>query len=461
MHGQGGIDVRESLSCLGYPKQAENWIEDVTTDLKKFSVVVAWLSNELSYATQGSVDRVTSLEDAGDEESFNLEVSSLLTALRCPYGSLVSGDVKQRLESKESKLTLLAFLASEVQAARMIKKTADVKRMRREQSGSPQSRNALLLLKSVGLPIPRRKIDLDSFFEGLRERIKTLQPEPHEQLFTEKLTPAQWSRFDRVYKKLLQDFTIRRMALLKRLDVTIQSFGWSSRMKDKQDQITQVFMPCRQSLLVEPSVQLGDVLAARQDVLIVDKTSCLGVREKTQTSIAKVMMGSVPDRGGRAAEMAPPPPEMPSWSKRQAPSSGNQGPRGRGGAGRGGQGGAAGRGGQGGRRGLESNYGQAHNRGRDSGHHQAGSRDGYYQGGGDDYYRRDSQYQGNGGYYREDRGGGYYDDGRNRRDSRQQQHGEYNTGRVADAGWQEHRHDGQRGGYRGSYRGGRGHNQGY
>lgn len=471
MGGQVKTDLRESLRCLGYPQNDENFIEAVTTDQVKFSVLVSWLSNELSSATHGVVDKVTSLEDVDNEDSFNLEVSSLLTALHCPYKDLVRGNWNQRLESERNKIILLEFLSSEVQAARIVEKSADAKRMRREQRGSTQSRNALLLVKSLGLPVPRQKIDLEAFFDGIQKQITTLQPKPSTPLISKKLGPAEWSKLQRVYQKLLNDFTIRRMALLKRLDVTIQSFGWSSRMEDKQAQITRVYMPCRQSLMTEPSVQFGDVLAARPDVLIIDKTSCAKVREKTQTSVAKVIMGSVPDRGGRATDMAPPPPEMPSWSKRRAAPN-DQGGRGRGGG--------FGRGGQGGRQGQESNYGQQQNRGGDAGYHQGGAgggghgrvrhnqdqqqyhqrNDGYGQGGDGYGHQRDYGYdQGSDGYHQGNGGGasGYYDN-RGRRDHRQQ-HGEYNTGRVADAGWQENRREGQRGAYRGSYRGGRGHNR--
>lgn len=59
------------------------------------------------------------------------------------------------------------------------------------------------------------------------------------------------------------------------------------------------------------------LLAAREDLAIIEKTSSANVRKNTGTDIQKHVMGGVPDRGGRAYEMAPPPPEMPSWQTRQ------------------------------------------------------------------------------------------------------------------------------------------------
>ena len=39
-----------------------------------------------------------------------------------------------------------------------------------------------------------------------------------------------------------------------------------------------------------------------------------------KNSLTKVKVGRVPDRGGRPAEMATPPPEMPSWQQRSGQS---------------------------------------------------------------------------------------------------------------------------------------------
>ena len=51
------------------------------------------------------------------------------------------------------------------------------------------------------------------------------------------------------------------------------------------------------------------------DLLSVQRTSYGDVRKNTQCEINKVVIGSVPDRGGRPNETRPPP-EMPSFRKR-------------------------------------------------------------------------------------------------------------------------------------------------
>lgn len=81
------------------------------------------------------------------------------------------------------------------------------------------------------------------------------------------------------------------------------------------------------------STDLVALLAARESMAIIEKTSSANVRKNTHTDIQKHVMGRVPDRGGRAYEHAPPPPEMPSWQQRSGPGAGRGGGRGGGGGG--------------------------------------------------------------------------------------------------------------------------------
>lgn len=85
------------------------------------------------------------------------------------------------------------------------------------------------------------------------------------------------------------------------------------------------------------STDLAALLAAREDLAIIEKTSSANVRKNTHTAIQKHVMGNVPDRGGRAYEHAPPPPEMPSWQQQRTRGGGQVGGRGGGGGGGGGR----------------------------------------------------------------------------------------------------------------------------
>lgn len=81
------------------------------------------------------------------------------------------------------------------------------------------------------------------------------------------------------------------------------------------------------------------MLGARESLAIIEKTSNSSVRKFTKSKIQRHIIGQVPDRGGRAHEHQPPPPEMPPWLQRGGMQGGGQRGGGRGGGGRGGGGG--------------------------------------------------------------------------------------------------------------------------
>lgn len=66
-----------------------------------------------------------------------------------------------------------------------------------------------------------------------------------------------------------------------------------------------------------PAVSISEVLSARSDLAIIAKTCDAIVRKHTKSEVNKVVIGKVPDRGGRPNEAQPPPPEMPPWQQRQ------------------------------------------------------------------------------------------------------------------------------------------------
>ena len=50
-------------------------------------------------------------------------------------------------------------------------------------------------------------------------------------LFTGVLSPKQWEILERIHADMKDEYRYRRVMLLKRLDVTIQSFQWSGTAK--------------------------------------------------------------------------------------------------------------------------------------------------------------------------------------------------------------------------------------
>ncbi|CAH2314198.1 FAM98C isoform X2 [Pelobates cultripes] len=110
--------------------------------------------------------------------------------------------------------------------------------------------------------------------------------------------------------------------LFTRFDVTVQSFHWSERAKaliiehkEKGRAMQDVLGPLRKSLHTESFITLSHLLAAREKDSQIVQTCNATFCQNTRSTIHKVLMvGNVPDRGGRPNEIEPP---MPIWEKRR------------------------------------------------------------------------------------------------------------------------------------------------
>lgn len=183
---------------------------------------------------------------------------------------------------------------------------------------------------TLNLGKPPENISAAGLFEKINSRYdETLRNLPDGEkrlgkpLFNPKkiLTEAQWAKIDKIQSTLDQEYNLRRKMLLTRLDVTIQSFKWSDRIKGKEKEINEKYIYKSQVLdkLVkgEHRTDIVALLAAKDKLAVIEKTSSANVRRNTKSKIQRHIIGRVPDRGGRALEHERPAPEMPSWTKRQ------------------------------------------------------------------------------------------------------------------------------------------------
>lgn len=100
------------------------------------------------------------------------------------------------------------------------------------------------------------------------------------------------------------DFLLRRQMLIKRLDVTIQSFLWGEQAQGKEGEIVAAIQAQRKHLQAEPTrYSYSDAQEAPLSLL---HEHSKRVTDQSGKSLVKtVIIGSVPDRGGRANEMRP------------------------------------------------------------------------------------------------------------------------------------------------------------
>ncbi|XP_072545312.1 protein FAM98B isoform X2 [Salminus brasiliensis] len=379
-------DILDGLDQVGYTGPLDNEKALLTAcedgfPSREYVGLCRWLAAELSqHCDLESQESETSEEAEAEMHHFG----KLLKELACPYKGLVSGLLDREVKNKKDHQKIVLFLVSELQSAQIVASKTGTNTKTEKQITPLQDLQAICKTLKLSEPDQQQIPDLFSSIENQVNALFKKLPEKHvgKSVLKHPLNSEQWRQLEKINRLLSADYECRRRMLIKRLDVTVQSFSWSDRAKAKTDMMAKAYQPKRHSLTLKSSLSLAHLLAAREDICNVVKTSSGASREKTACAVNKVLMGRVPDRGGRPSEIQAPPPEMPPWQKRQ-----DGGGRGGGGFRGGGRGGYGGGGHRGGGYGSGGHGGGGYGGG-------GGSKGGWGRGGGG----RD--HWGKGGYYR-------------------------------------------------------------
>ncbi|XP_057568617.1 protein FAM98C isoform X3 [Hippopotamus amphibius kiboko] len=250
--------VARDLLALGYEGFPE--VASPGTSCPDFRVLCARLAAEL--ATLGALERereegteaLSAADGPGAEEEFLRQLAGLLRELHCPDRELCGRDCAASLRDPGARLRLLHLGAPAFPAPRV-------------PAAPPQ------------LPAGRTQMALESLSQSLRDQ-----------------------------------YCCRRCLLLKRLDLTTSAFHWSDRAEAQGEAMKAVLIPIREALTPESDVSIAHVLAARTDLSRLVPATSKTARQGTCCAVNKVLMGSVPDRGGRPNELEAP---MPSWQSRR------------------------------------------------------------------------------------------------------------------------------------------------
>lgn len=129
-----------------------------------------------------------------------------------------------------------------------------------------------------------------------------------------------------VDRVLRDEYRLRRRMLLERAQVTVRSLLWSDRLDDQErldleKQASDALAGAEEEpASVTPhavrAVRLADVHA----IMDAPTSTRAGGASGTKTAIKQVLIGAVPDRGGRVEGRAAP---MPAWAARKATASGD------------------------------------------------------------------------------------------------------------------------------------------
>ncbi|KAH8295078.1 hypothetical protein KR018_006875 [Drosophila ironensis] len=376
------LDLVDSLQALAYEGVSQDSLSralDAGIGGPGLRAIIHWLAQEL-HVLRKTDERVSS--GSGDHDEFAFELSLLLTELGCPYRKFVVGPMEGRFQEREALVQLLQYLTSELMATKMALKAQPTgPPCKRPKTESVAQQAVEQLAKDLQLGELPKNINAQLLFEKLNPRLAQALKQANRQVVSEPLlnlkkplSDAQWRLLESLHRDLEAEYNLRRQMMTTRLEATVQSFQWSESMRQRENEIVDRFQRQLKELerfkLGGEQTNLVALLAARSDLAIIEKTSSANVRKNTASKIQKHVIGSVPDRGGRANEHAPPPPEMPSWQTQRAsgPPGGGRGGGGnfRGGRGGGGRGGGGGGGGGGGNWQQQQPYQPQQHRDRDS-----------------------------------------------------------------------------------------------
>ncbi|XP_043850279.1 protein FAM98C isoform X2 [Dromiciops gliroides] len=227
---------------------------------------------------EGAVLNAGDADGPETEDCFLLELSGLLRELQCPDRALTTGNPTTRLRAPGNGLRLLRFLCSELQAARLLSLRSPPDSSHAEAREKAQGELALIL-QALGMPQPEPGTPASQVLREVHSKISdllpSLPPGHLDPLLTQPLDAPRWSQ------------------------------GTA---------MTNVLKPLRQGLAPESGVSLAHVLASRADLSRLVPATGQTARLTTCCPINKVLMGPVPDRGGRPNDLEAP---MPSWQSRR------------------------------------------------------------------------------------------------------------------------------------------------
>ena len=327
-------DVLDNLDELGHSFSEEEFEKLLNDGLKSnvFKELVSLLTRQLKeiYNFEECV------ESMDNNENFLFEMNGFLKELCCPYPSLTMDKLNDRLNAPDKVVTLLFYLTTELQAAMIFASQTSSSCFRHTTESdavvTDDHQNKLnICIKNICKSIiclapDKEKITSELGGHELYNTLINTLENTVSQMSTgalgvpvvingQILEMDYINRLTSINEVLCTEYALRRKMLIKRADVTISSFHWSNRAKTNLDEIARIYQPLRHKIVAMPHVTIANLLAARDDLSQLNKTSSGSTRHAC--AINNVVIGRVPDRGGRPEEVDPPPPEMPSWQKRQ------------------------------------------------------------------------------------------------------------------------------------------------
>ncbi|KAK6749070.1 hypothetical protein RB195_001589 [Necator americanus] len=252
------------------------------------------------------LEAVPQIGESEDNLGFLLELSSFLAELECPHEEITCGSLEDRLSTPEKRKLLVNYLLCEIKAARLFAK--DVLSQPFTEGGDKELTPYLSsALNSANVPKPSGSISpmeiITMLHKAADARLQACMERPRP-LYTAKLDLRQWKMVDKVVDEIAQNCRSRSLLLLKRIDVTVNSFLWCDRIKSREAEIRELFAKRRAAMSHVTPPDVACLLAASHDLLRVEQASSARLRKNTRSKVHPLALAARPtDRGGRTNEM--------------------------------------------------------------------------------------------------------------------------------------------------------------
>jgi hypothetical protein len=213
-------------------------------------------------------EAITTPSGMDDMESFSMEMRALLKEMDCHHQSLVQD--LTALSLPDNRLTLLDYLICQVMSTRLIKKKInDLEKKKFEDDITSISSNLSAILTIYGISAPPSHVTPSMIFDKIISKTKEVMskaPPNHvgPSLVIQPLTNDQWGTIGRINDTLTNEYSLRRKMLLTRCNVTIQSFKWSDRTKDKNDEFSRIFQERWNQMKERVDIPIARILAAKK-----------------------------------------------------------------------------------------------------------------------------------------------------------------------------------------------------
>ena len=274
-------------------------------------------------------------------EGFSVELPSDSATVESIYTNVCASALKPGFDASSEcfHYRFLHFLTTQIQAQRLHKHT-NAGSQRRQIAGK-RGRVAFQLDKVCRiLDISPSTNDEVSILSEISERVQEFLgslPEGSDIKNPPCLIPKcdipeeKKSILEKLSKIFHDDFTLRRKMLCKRLDVTIDSFLWGEAAQGKEGEIVAAIKQHRSHLVESAHFYKPEDAFGAPVSLMYEHMKKVNDRGSIGDNIVKkIIIGKVPDRGGRAHEMRP---SMPVFRPERIGRGGGGGGRGGGGKG--------------------------------------------------------------------------------------------------------------------------------